>query len=167
MITPKKAVFDQALQEVLVKIDTNTVTCEDFNKLIGRTMIGETTPESVRDRLRRRTIKNSTDSHIEPETGHQHLTLPKMADRVQPRIKPEHQQNHGRARIAHRHSTKTQALRPAFEFIIKNHGSTITEEVLSGVGDREILKRVACKLLTDPELDRDWLYKLVRKLDNG
>jgi hypothetical protein len=73
VIVSRKAELDQALTEVLSKIETQTVTCEDFNRLIERTVIGETTPEGVRDRLRRRTIKNATDSHQENETGDQPL----------------------------------------------------------------------------------------------
>jgi hypothetical protein len=113
VIVSRKAELDQALTEVLSKIETQTVTCEDFNRLIERTVIGETTPEGVRDRLRRRTIKNATDSHQENETGEQPLTLPHFDGRVRPKRAPMNQQTHGRSALAHRHSARTQE---------RNHG---------------------------------------------
>lgn len=163
MIKSKKEEFDGALSSVLEKIDKNIVTCEDFNRLIG-VVIGETTPESVRDRLRRRTIVSDTESHIEPESGHQSLELPTFAGRIQPKIKPRHQQNHGRSRIAHAHSARTQAINAAVEFVVSNHGKPITEELLSTVTNTEFVKYAVNKLIMDNKLDRDWLYQLFRKL---
>lgn len=168
MITSKKAELDQALDTVLGKIEAGTITCEDFNGLINKTMIGETSPEAVRDRVRRRTTRNETDTHIEPETGHQSLTLPTMADRVQPKVKPVNQQNHGRARIAHAHSARTQSrLQSAVEFIEKNQGKPITEDVLSTIPNREILQKLTAKLMARPGVDRDWLQELLHKLDES
>jgi hypothetical protein len=172
MISCKKNELDDVLTTVLGKIDAGTVTCEDFNGLIGKTIIGETTPESVRDRLRRRTIRNNTASHLEPETGHQPLTLPVVRDRLQPKRKPEHQQNHGRAAIAHQHSARQQAqdqalvhrFQPALEFIRKYKGQPLTEELLALISDRDRLRSLATKLITRPGVDRDWLYDLVIKL---
>jgi hypothetical protein len=108
MIVSRKVELDQALTEMLSKIDAQTVTCEDFNRFIERTVIGETTPESVRDRVRRRTIKNATDSHQENETGEQPLVLPQLRVRTQPKRAPMNQQSHGRSTLAHRHSARTQ-----------------------------------------------------------
>jgi hypothetical protein len=110
MITSKKAELDQALTDVLGKIDAGKITCEDLNCFIHKALIGETTPEAVRDRVRRRTTQNATDSHIEPQSGHQPLVTPQLASRVQPKRQPMNQQNHGRAAIAHRHSARTQTM---------------------------------------------------------
>lgn len=108
MIVPIKVELDKYLVSVENKISSGTVTCEDFNNLINKTMIGETTPEAVRDRLRRRSIVNSTESHIDNESGHQALDTPSLAKRVQPKRKPSNQQNHGVSKAAHRQSTRTQ-----------------------------------------------------------
>jgi len=168
MITSKQQEFDTALHSILNKIDAGIVTCEDFNGLINKTIIGETSPEAVRDRVRRRTIRNATDSHIDSETGHQSLTLPSFADRVQPKRKPRHQQNHGRARIAHAHSIRTQQskINDAVEFIRKYQGSLVTEEMLEGV-DKGLLRKLVVRLMSHPHTNRDWLYELSRKLDKS
>lgn len=166
MITSKKRELDASLTEVIGKIDAGTITCEDFDRFISVNYISESTPEAIRDRLRRRTIKNETDPHIEPETGHQSLKLPTFADRVQPKIKPAHQQSHGRAGIAHRHSARTQArqIAPALEFIRKHYGKPLSEEIISSVADQEGLKLLSTRLLTKPNIDRDWLYDLLGRL---
>lgn len=179
MIQPKKEQLDGVLAEVVKKIDAGTVTCEDFNDLIIKTMIGESTPEAIRDRMRRRTLKNATDSHQDNVTGHQQLQPPTMAARVQPKRAPQHQQSHGRAGIAHDHSARTQQrtmsaslkeatvpdrFRPALEFIADNIGEPLTEEVMLNIPDKFFVKALAGKLLSRPGLDRDWLYALVQKL---
>ena len=163
MINSKKEEFDAELSIVLEKIDNDNVTCDDFNKLIG-VVIGETTPEGVRDRLRRRTIVDPGESHVDSETGHQSLELPTFADRVQPKIKPEHQQNHGRAKTAHRHSARTQAIKAAVEFVVSNHGKPITEELLASVPDVKFVLHAANRLIVGDKLNREWLYQLTRKL---
>lgn len=85
------------------KIEEGTVTADDFNRLIS-----EATPESLRDRVRRHTTRNVTDSHIDDE-GHQKLKPPKFADRVQPkREKANNTQMHGQGKAAHRRSARTQ-----------------------------------------------------------
>lgn len=89
---------------IFTKITEGTVTADDFNKLIQ-----EAVPECLRDRVRRHTIKNATDSHQEPDTGHQPLDLPTFADRVQPkRERQNSSQMHGRGKLGHRHSTRAQ-----------------------------------------------------------
>lgn len=103
----RKSEFDIALTALLEKIERRVVLPEDFNNLIAMT-IGESSPEAVRDRLRRRTLRNETDSHIDNETGHQPLTLPSFQKRVQPKRKPSHQQSHGRSKLGHNHSVRTQ-----------------------------------------------------------
>jgi hypothetical protein len=85
------------------KIRNGTVTETDFNKLISEAM-----PESVRDRVRRKTNRNPTSSHIS-QAGHQKLKLPSFAKRVQPKRKknPKSQMN-GSGKAAHDKSTRTQ-----------------------------------------------------------
>lgn len=172
MIQSKKAELDAAMEAVLTKIEDKAVTCEDFNRLITKTIIGETTPEAIRDRLRRRTTVNATDSHIEPETGHQKLQPPTMAARVQPKRQPLNQQSHGRSNVAHDHSARTQArnaelgrLQPAVEFVETNLGKPITEEMMASVPNRQYVKLVATRLMSQPGVDRDWLYDLVHKIE--
>ncbi len=179
MIESKKEEFDLALQSLITKIDGGIVTCEDFNKLISTTMIIETTPEAVRDRLRRRTIKNDTDSHIDNETGHQPLEPPTFAARVQPKRKPVNQQNHGRAKLAHAHSAKTQSktmaasfedaaiplkFQDAMAFIIENVGKPLSDELLATINDKPTLHAMANKLMSKPKVNRDWLHDLIIKL---
>lgn len=108
MITPIKDILDKHLSIIEDKIATGIVTCDDFNNLISKTMIGETTPEAVRDRLRRRSIVNNTESHIDNQTGHQPLNSPSLTKRVQPKRTPTSQQHHGINKAAHRKSTRTQ-----------------------------------------------------------
>ncbi len=180
MIQPMKQELDAALESVVSKIDSGAVTCEDFNGLIAKTMIGESTPEAIRDRMRRRTIKNPTDSHQENETGHQPLSGPTMAARVQPKRKPGNQQSHGRAKIAHAHSARTQErtmaaslreakvpekFQPALDYIAENIGKELTTEVLAEIPCKTNVRALASKLMSRPGADRDWLYALIQKLD--
>lgn len=150
---------DELLNGILKKIDEGTVTCDDFNRLIK-----ETTPESIRDRVRRRTIKNATSSHIDPE-GHQQLKLPQFQKRVAPKRKPINQQNHGRSKIAHVHSARTQRktmpgkFDEEIQFIVKHIGKNISECDLSNVNRRQLLL-VSRKMLTLPNINRDWLLDL-------
>lgn len=88
---------------IFKKIEERTVTVNDFDELIS-----ESTPEAIRNRLRKRI--NPSDkvakNHRDNQTGH--ANLPTLAKRVQPKRKPGHQQSHGLSKIAHKHSTKTQ-----------------------------------------------------------
>ncbi len=166
-----KQELDKLLDEVISKINAKTVLCDDFNKLIKiRMILAETTPEAVRDRLRRRTIKNPTHSHIDTPTGHQQLKLPKIADRVQPKRMPQNQQNHGRSELAHKKSTRTQRRKSprlfdhVLKFIENNYKKPVTEDVLNSVEDKDNLRLLISKLLTNPQFDRDWLYNLWKQL---
>jgi len=157
---------DKLLEEVLQKIDAKTITCEDFNRLIA-----ETTPESIRDRIRRRTIKNETDSH-QDEDGHQQLQLPSFNRRVMPKRKPEHQQSHGRAKLAHRHSAKTQektmsaSLSEALEFVIANVNKPISESLIKPYNQTD-LRKVITTMMLKSSVNRDWLYELLKCVDNA
>jgi len=171
MIKPNKQAMDDVLKTVIDKIDGGTITCEDFNHLIAKTMIGESTPEAIRDRLRRRTKRNETDSHIEPETGHQQLDAPTFAARVQPKRQPLHKQGHGRSKIAHAHSARTQSrtMAASFEdkysrainFIVENMGKIVEEETLAAI---PYLREVSQRLMIKPDVDHDWLYNIIIRL---
>lgn len=160
----KKQELDAVLEAVLHKISEKSVTCEDFNNLICKAVIGETTPESVRDRMRRRVKRTPTASHIDNETGHQQLELPTFADRIQPSIKPEHQQNHGRAKLGHAHSVRTQ-MQGMIEFINTNSSKPITEELVETINNKDRMRKLVAKLLIKPNCNRDWLYALLGHLD--
>ena len=150
---------DMNTDEIFRKIDEGTVTCNDFNRLIS-----ESTPESIRDRLRRRTIKNTTDSH-QDEDGHQQLQLPQFEKRIAPKRKPLHQQNHGRSNIAHAHSARTQkrTMSKSFDeeinFVKNNIGKPINECDLLNVNKHRLLS-LAIRMMSLPNINRDWLYNL-------
>ena len=144
---------------ILQKIQESIVTAADFNILIS-----ETTPESIRDRIRRRTTQNATKSHIDNKTGHQSLSLPSMNKRVMPKRKPINQQNHGRSRAGIRHSQKTQArYMNESKYISKNIGQPIDESQMVSINIPDLIS-LASRMLTLPNIDRDWLYKLLNKL---
>jgi uncharacterized sporulation protein YeaH/YhbH (DUF444 family) len=153
---------DKLLQSTLRKIDEGIVTRNDFNLLIS-----ETTPESIRDRIRRRTIVNPESKHVNKD-GHQKLKLPEFNKRVMPKRKPVNQQNHGRSRVAHRHSSKTQAKQYSEEisFIKNNIGKPLTECDYSKC-KQDDLSRVVSKMMTIPNINRDWLQELQGILENG
>ncbi len=90
------------LDVVLTKIQLETVTAADFNALIL-----ESLPESIRKRVQRRI--RPENHRADNETGHNRTKpLANIADRVQPKRKPQHQQNHGQAKAAQKRSTRTQ-----------------------------------------------------------
>lgn len=150
------------LDAILSKITNGTVTADDFNKLIS-----EATPESARDRIRRRmNHNNNTARSHHDEHGHSRLTLPTMNARVQPKRNRSNrtQMQHG-GRMGHRHSARTQkrtmsrSLREAINFLQNNIGKEINEEMMSNI-DRNMVHRVATKLMSKPGINRDWLFDL-------
>lgn len=148
------------------KITEGTVTIDDFNELIQ-----EAAPESVRDRVRRRTSRNETDSHQDNETGHQSLTLPSFGDRIQPKRKPEGKtQMNGRGKTGHRHSARTQKESDKFTeavgFIEKYIGesSEVYDADLQLINDKYALATLATKMMSMRNVDRDWLYELRSKV---
>ena len=145
-------------KEVLDKIKESKVTVEDFNRLIS-----ETTPESIRDRVRRRTLKSPTKSHIDNKTGHQSLSLPDLNKRVMPKRKPVNQQNHGRGKMGQRHSQRTQRYMREAKFIKTNIGKQIDESKLVSINIPDLIN-LASRLLVLPNVNRDWLYKLLSKI---
>lgn len=156
---------------IFKKIEEGTVTADDFNSLIA-----EATPEATRDRMRRRSIKNATDSHQDNADGHQPLDLPTFADRVQPkRERSNNTQMHGRGKMGHRHSARSQRgkpklhediperFEPLVRFIIDNIGKDITESV-NTISDKRAMQAVISKMMSVPDIDREWLHTLSAKL---
>lgn len=153
---------DELLEEILRKIKNNTVVSEDFNNLIK-----ESTPESIRNRVRRRTNIDPLKRHRDRK-GHQSIKLPDFKKRIQPKRKPVNQQNHGRSKLAHKHSTDTQrknAYLSELNWVKENIGKSINEEELSALNvDR--LSRLTLKMLSIPNINRDWLFKLNNILED-
>lgn len=162
---------------IFQKIDEGTVTVDDFNALISEAM-----PESSRDRMRRRTLNNVSDSHQDAD-GHQQLDLPTFGDRIQPkRERANNTQMHGRGKTGHRHSVRTQRrkskasglletvpdrFRASMEFIVDNIGKEVTEDVLAELNDRAAAKAIITKLMSVPDINREWLSNLSDKLDES
>lgn len=164
------------LAEVLHKIDSKTVTVEDFNSLISKCLL-ETTPEAIRDRVRRR-VNHNQDSVRRHQDSEGHTSVPKMAGRVQPkRERSNNTQMQHRGKSGHRHSARTQkrtmsksksdSLRESLDFISKHIGKPIDESVVGGFNNHDILHRVATRLMSKTGIDRDWLFELCEVLDNG
>lgn len=151
------------LDIILEKIDNKTITCEDIDQLIY-----ESTPESIRDRIRRRTIKNVSHNHSNRD-GHQSLSLPEFTKRITPKRKPIHQQNHGRSRLAHAHSTRTQRRNShqyseEISFVQNNIGKPINECDLSHIDTRKLML-VVTKMMAIPNINRDWLSDIRSRLE--
>lgn len=152
----------KSLDHILAKINIGTVTAEDFNNLIS-----EATPESTRDRVRRRMNHNNdiARSHHD-EHGHSRTSLPTMSARVDPKRTRSNrtQMQHG-GRMGHRHSARTQkrtmsrSLKEALLFFRDNIGKEINEELMAGV-DKGLVRTLASKLMSKPGINRDWLFEL-------
>lgn len=146
---------DPVLDTILQLIEEGKATAVDFNHLIA-----ETTPESIRDRIRRRTLKSATKDHLD-DKGHQSLKLPSFNKRVMPKRKPNNQQNHGRSKVGHRHSERTQSRQYTEEvkFIASKIGKIVEEKDLQGL-DKLALSKIALRMMSLENIDRDWLYNI-------
>ena len=158
---------------IFEKIDEGTVTLDDFNQLIA-----EATPESMRDRLRRRPMvqRNTVKSH-QDEKGHANLKPPKFRDRVDPKREREGRtQMDGRGRQGHRHSSRTQEktmsaslrehtnnltprLKRALQYIQENYGKP---PKLGDMEDRIAIIAVAKKMMAKPDVNRDWFENVIK-----
>lgn len=157
------------LKAILLKIESKIVTIDDFNELIQ-----EATPESMRDRLRRRiNVNQDTVRSHQDEDGHAKMSLPVMADRVQPKRKraDRTQMQHG-GKMGHRHSARTQkrtmskSLREAIEFFKGNIGRPIDQSLSTDIS-HTVLRNVATKLMGKPGINRDWLYNFCSSLSES
>lgn len=151
-------------EEISKKIENKEVTTEDFNRLISEASLASTT-----DRVRRRTRKTPTDSHIDAE-GHQHLTSPKFSARVSPKLEPvgDNQMSH-RGKAAHKASTRTQRRKhrkfgESIDFVATNIGKPITESMLGTIINKSELSKVITYMLKTPNINRDWLWALQSKI---
>jgi len=164
--------IDESLQPIFKKIESGTVTTDDFNALM------EATPESARDRLRRRSMaqRDTVKSHQDNETGHADLELPTFNDRIQPkRERADRTQMQHRGRLGHRHSARTQRrtqqenrFEVALGFLVENFGKPFDEyqELLADIEDKAAVAIVARRLMTKPGINRDWLYDVCRNLEH-
>lgn len=91
----------------------------------------EATPESVRNRIRRRTMGNKISQHHQDVDGHQKTKLPTFAARINPkRERADNTQMQGRGKQGHRKSTRTQRRKIkafAIEFADENGLKTLLE----------------------------------------
>ena len=168
--------LEESTDPIFAKIEEKTVTAEDFNQLIQ-----EETPESIRNRVRRRPMaqERTVKSHQDNETGHAKMGLPKIADRVQPARKPEHQQDRGRGDLGHRHSARTQKrtmskslaetgrFAAAIQFILEWYGKPFADynKLLAEIEDRTAVTIVARKLMAKPGANRDWLSDVCKQME--
>lgn len=142
-------------------------TLEDLQQLI------EAAPESMRDRLRRRSAhqQDTVRSH-QDEKGHSNLKPPVMADRIQPkRERADRTQMQHAGKLGHRHSARTQHGKPkrfteAIDFLRENIGKSFDKELLAEIEDRQALYTVAIKLMSRTGINRDWLSDLCDMLGN-
>lgn len=163
----KLAEIEESIKPILAKIEAKTATADDFNQLIQ-----EATPESARDRLRRRQNPNQDNvrSH-QDEKGHTKTAAPTMADRVQPKREraDRTQMQHG-GKSGHRRSARTQkrtmskSLEEAIDFFQQNIGQPINHQLLAEVEDRSMMHAVAIKLMGKPGINRDWLSAFCNKI---
>lgn len=130
-------------------------------------LLDEATPESARDRLRRRSAhqQRSVRSH-QDEKGHSDLHLPVFADRTQPkRERSDNTQMQHRGKLGHRHSARAQRGAPkhfseAIEFINAYIGQPVDMKLLSEIEDKRALHLLATRLMARPGVNRDWLHGL-------
>jgi hypothetical protein len=170
----KLAKIESNLEEshfIFNKIKKGVVTVEDFNKLII-----ETTPEAIRDRVRRRMKEQNSRKHLDDE-GHQKTELPTFADRVQPKREREGRtQMNGRGKQAHRQSTRTQRRKATLEnvpfrfregvnFVYENIGKPVNIESLAAIKNFVNFRKLVFHLMTKPNVNRDWLNEVAKKCD--
>jgi hypothetical protein len=143
----KKPQADLALETILHKIERGTVTVDDLQGLID-----ESCPDSIRDRVRRRTNNLHTRRHLDADE-HDQTGDPHWGDRMLPKRTPVGStQMQGQGKLGHRHSTQTQnRMRRAASFL-ESCLQAETETVIPEDVDRTLLKRLTRRLLsTRPE----------------
>ncbi|MDB4489925.1 hypothetical protein N9045_00265 [bacterium] len=129
--------LEESYIKVIAKIDSKDVTAQDFSSLIEmRRSLNESTPSSIRDRIRRRVSpSNKANRKKHDQDGHRNGSL-NVAGRVQPKRKPSGQaQMNGRGKAGHRHSTRKQrrnaaAVEDKRGNIAKQIGHKLSEQIL-------------------------------------
>ena len=162
---PGKLITFQDLDKYKTKLET----LEDLQRLID-----EAAPESMRDRVRRRSAhqQDTVRSH-QDEEGHSDLKPPVMADRIQPkRERADRTQMQHAGKLGHRHSARDQRGKPkrfteAINFLRENIGKPFDKELLAEIEDRQALHTVAIKLMGHAGINRDWLSNLCDMLGNS
>ena len=158
--------IDKIYNLICAKIDDKSIVCEDLDNLIR-----ESLAKGIQDRVQRRTRKPPTAPHQDSETGHQKLSSPNMKGRVVPKRKPPHPMSHGRSKAANRRSQRTQAASRAakgpfaesIEFIKRHIGKSLNESDLTNINKSD-LHKVATKMMALPNVNRDWLFDLCKKI---
>ena len=158
------------LEEIEESIQIESL--EDLQRLLD-----EATPESARDRLRRRPMaqRNTVKSHQDNETGHSKLSPPELRDRVQPkRERADRTQMQHRGKMGHRHSARTQKGKPqvresvaiAIDFITENYGKPFSQwdKLLADIEDRAAVAIVAKRMMSKPGINRDWLQEVIKNV---
>jgi hypothetical protein len=147
-------------EEILRKIDQNTVTTEDFNQLIN-----DSVASSVQERIRRRTQVNATKSHIDRD-GHQPLSAPTFDSRVKPKRKPRNKQGHGRGKLGRKHSSKTiQAMHEDKKEPEAKNDTTYFERAKKFselIKDKEMI----LDLVDNKLIDSNFAHAMLKELDN-
>ena len=121
--------LEESCIKVIAKIDNKDVTTQDFASLIEmRRSLNESTPSSIRDRVRRRmSPSNKANRKKHDQDGHRSGVL-NVAGRVQPKRKPSGQaQMNGRGKTGHRHSTRKQRRNAAVE--VEDKRSNIVRQI--------------------------------------
>jgi len=158
------------LSSVLLKIENKTVSIDDFNQLIK-----EATPASVVDRVRRKMNPNNKRKRRKHDASGHAPGLPKLAARINPaRKRPNRTQMQHGGKQGHRRSTRTQRrnsqkskIAEAILFFRTHMGKVIDDQQLVKLENRQMLKKVATKLMSKPNANRDWLCDFMNKVDNG
>jgi hypothetical protein len=161
--------IDKIYNLICAKIDDKSLVCEDLDNLIK-----ESLAKGIQDRVQRRTRVTATEPHIDSETGHQKLSSPNMKGRVVPKRKPPHPMSHGRSKAGNRRSQRTQAASRAAEgpfaesidFIKRHIGKPLNESDLTNINKLD-LHKVATKMMALPNIDRDWLFDLCKKIGDN
>ena len=157
-------IHDLQIEEIKAKIESHNITAQDFNQLIN-----ESLPSSSIDRVRRRTRRTPTKSHIDAK-GHQPMQLPKLSARVLPKRRPNNtksQMTH-RGKSAHRKSARTQKRQyaEALRFIKKYVGKRSDEYkiALENLQDKNALLRLIVNLFPRPSINKEWLRMVYEDL---
>lgn len=165
----KKMEESIGLTDILLKIENQTVSINDFNQLIK-----ESTPASIIDRVRRKiNPKNRINRRHHDANGHT-TGMPKFAARINPARKRSNntQMKHG-GKQGHRRSVRTQnrerrqQVKEAVDFFKINIGKKLDENLLRQVSDIKLLRGVAIRLMSQPNANRDWLSEFINKVSNG
>lgn len=147
------------VNDIFTKIESGTVTREDFNTLL------ETSFKSARERVLRRTrTGDSNDGH--DDEGHSEVNT-RPSSRLAPRrgggkLNDPRRTARGRRAVT-RHEGK---YREATAFILEHRGRPIKPELLQELQEPGALRLLTARMLTMQPPDGDWFYELYRQLED-